>query len=83
MRNQLPPEKGTAMSPHFRPMSVVVKGWLDQDATLYGGTASGHATLYQMLTQIPQKGAQRPQFSAHVYYGQTVAHLSNCCAVVE
>jgi len=28
----------------------------------------------------PRKEAQQPShFSAHVYCGQTVAHLSNCC----
>jgi len=33
----------------------------------------------------PKKGrgtAPHPHFSAHVYYGQTVAHLSNCWALV-
>ena len=31
----------------------------------------------------PQKGTkQAPHFSAHVYCGQTVAHLSNCCVLV-
>jgi len=28
--------------------------------------------------QSPRKGAQPPPLSAHVYCGQTVAHLSNC-----
>ena len=37
-------------------------GWMDQDATWYGAS---------------QKEA-RPQFSAHVYCSQTVAHLSYC-----
>jgi len=31
---------------------------------------------------LPQRGAA-PQFSAHVYCGQTVAHLSNCWALVQ
>jgi len=32
----LPPKRGTV--PNFRPMSVVAKrGWMDQDATWYGG----------------------------------------------
>jgi len=31
----------------------------------------------------PKKAAQPPQFSAHVYCGQTVAHLSYCWALVQ
>ena len=30
-----PPKRGTA--PNFRPMSVWPNGWMDQDATWYGG----------------------------------------------
>jgi len=32
--------------------------------------------------QLPQKGAEHPHFSAHVYCGQTVAHLNSCWDVV-
>ena len=31
----------------------------------------------------PKKKGTAPQFSAHVYCDQTVAHLSYCCALVE
>ena len=38
---------------------------------------SALAALCQMGTQLPSpKGAQPPNFPAHVYCGQTVAHLS-------
>jgi len=29
------------------------------------------------------EGQDSPHFSGHVYCGQTVAHLSNCCALVS
>ena len=31
----------------------------------------------------PERGTAAPHFSAHVYCGQTVAHLSNCWALVN
>jgi len=33
-------------------------------------------------TQLPPKGVQQPPLSARVYYGQTVAHLCYCWALV-
>jgi len=38
-----------------------------------------------MGTQLPPKGGKppSPQFLAHVYCGQTVAHLSYCRALVK
>ena len=42
------------------------------------GPGLGHIVLDGDPTP-PQNGAQQPHhFSAHVYRGQTVAHLSNC-----
>jgi len=35
-----------------------------------------------LLFQLPLKGAQHPHFSANVYCGQTVAHLSYCCELL-
>ena len=31
---------------------------------------------------LPQNGGTGPQFSVHVYCGQTIAHLSYCLALV-
>ena len=31
------PKSGGGTAPDFRPMSVVVNGWMDEDATWYGG----------------------------------------------
>jgi len=64
-----PPSKGH--SPNFRPMSVVPLG---REVGLGPGNIvlGGHPTL------SPKKGHNSPHFSAHVYCGQTVAHLSYC-----
>jgi len=57
-------------------------GRVDEDASWYG--CRPRPRLYVMLDGDPalprRKGAQQPppHFSAHVYCGQTVAHLSNC-----
>jgi len=47
------------------------------------GLGPGHIVLDG--DQLPPKGAQQPSpvFSAHVYCGQTVAHLGYCCALVK
>jgi len=36
----------------------------------------------QLRTPPPKKKGGAQHFSAHIYCGQTVAHLSNCWAVV-
>jgi len=51
---------------------------MDQDATWYGGLGPGHIVLDGDRAPLsPRKWAQySPHFSAHVYRGQTVAHLA-------
>jgi len=60
-------------------------GWMDQDATWYGGRPrlgdivldgdpAPHGKTHSTIAA--------PHFSAHVYCGETVAHLSNCWALV-
>jgi len=63
-------------------------GWIDQGATWYGGSPD-HIVLdgsqlfpTERGTAAPLLAQQPPYFSAHVYFGQTVAHLSNCWALV-
>jgi len=48
------------------------------------GFGPGHIVLNgdPVGTQLPPTTAAPPHFSAHVYCGQTVAHLSNCWALV-
>jgi len=47
--------------------------------------ASAQAALCYMVTQLdpPSQKGHSPQFSAHVYCGQTVAHLSYCRTLVK
>ena len=59
-------------------------GWIDQDATWYEDRPwPRRRCVTWRSTSPPKKGAQPPQFSADVCCGETVAHLSNCWAVVN
>jgi len=58
-------------------------GWMDQDATWYGNRPRPGDIALDGDPSPPRKGAQQPHFSGHVYCGQTVAHLSNCWALVH
>jgi len=57
-------------------------GWMGQDATWYTevGLIPSHIVyLDENPTPRPhKKGHSSPHSSAHVYCGETVAHLSNC-----
>ena len=51
--------------------------WVRMPLDTEVGLGTGHIVLDG--DPAPQrKGAQQPHFSAHVYCGQTVAHVSNC-----
>jgi len=69
-----PPKRDTA--PNFRPMAVVTNGFMDQDANWYGGRSRPRPHCVRWGPAPPGKGQSSPSFSAHVYYGQTVVHLS-------
>jgi len=71
---------------------------MDQMATWYGGRPRprphcvkwGFSSLYKRATappifgdQLPLPKGHSPQFSAHVYCGQTIARLSYCWALVK
>jgi len=118
-----PPEKGGTAAPHLSAHVLWPNGWMDQDATWYGGRArprrhcirwgpssfpkgaqtqifgpcllwpngwmDHHATWYGGRPRprphcvtwgpnspTPERGTAALLFSAHVYCGQTVAHLS-------
>jgi len=51
-------------------------GWIKMPLGTEVGLGRGEIVLDG--DQLPPKGAKHSQFSAHVYCGQTVAHLSNC-----
>ena len=62
------PKKGPE-PPIFGPCLLWTNGWVDQDATWYGGR---HRPRRRCVTQLPlPKKGHSPQFSAQVYCGQT------------
>jgi len=72
------PAKNGAQPPNFGPCLLWPTGWMDEDDTWYGGRHRPRRHCIRWGPISPLKAAQSPQFSAHVYCGQTVAHLSYC-----
>ena len=69
-----------AQPPIFGPCLLWPNVWMDQDTTSYEGRPGPklHCVMGTQLP-LPKSGlSPPPQFSAHVYCGQTVAHLSYC-----
>jgi len=58
-------------------MSVVAKRPLSMEVDLGPGDV-----VLDGDPALPERGTAAPFFSAHVYCGQTVAHLSYCSALV-
>jgi len=54
----------------FGPCLLRPNGWMDQDGTWRGGGPWSRPHCVTWGPSSPQKG-HSPQFSAHVYYGQT------------
>jgi len=77
-----PPPKGHSPSPLILgPCLLWPNGWTGQDATWYShltqcGLDRGPGHI--VLDGRRHVRWHRPQFLAHVYCGQTVAHLSTC-----
>jgi len=79
MGTQLPPpQKVAQLRPNFRPISIVAK-WLDASRChLVVGTEVGLDPAHIVLDgdpALPKKG-HSPQFSAHVYCGQTAGWIN-------
>jgi len=72
------PPKKNQHTPTFRPMFIVAKR-LDEDATWYEGIPwpGQHCVRCGLSSTLPPTGTAA-QFSAQVYCGQTIAHLSYC-----
>jgi len=84
---QLPsPRKGAhqwPVPPLFGPCLLWPNGWMDQDSTWYGGRPRPRRHCVRWRPSSPtEKGHSSPHCSAHVYCGQTVAHLSNRWPIV-
>jgi len=61
--------KGAHSPSIFGPCLVWLNSWMDQDANWYGGSPPS------------ERGTAALHFWAHVYCGQTIAHLSYCSAL--
>jgi len=69
------PKKG-AESPIFGPSLLWPNGWMDQDATWYGGRSRRRPHCARWGSSSPKKAQCSPtQFSAHVCYGQTAGWI--------
>ena len=64
------PERMAQPPPNFWPVSIVAKRLDGPRCHLVRRSTSAQATLCQMGSQLPLKGAH-PQFLVHVYCGQT------------
>ena len=72
-----PPEKKRhSPRPIFGPRLLWPNGWMNQDATWYGG--GKHRPICDVLLDgvpAPHKRGTAPQFSVRVYCGQTAAWM--------
>jgi len=81
------PAHGKAHSspPLFGPCLLWLDGWMDQDSTWYGGRPRPRRHCVRWGSSsgpCTESGTEAPRFSAHLYYGQTVAHLSKSRTLV-
>jgi len=66
----------TVPHPMFCQCLLLPNGWMDQDATWYGGIGPGDVVLDgDPALPPPKKRHSLPQFSAHVYCGQTAGWI--------
>ena len=76
MKIQLRPQ-GTQPPPIFGRCLLWPNGWMDQDATWYGGRPRPRLLCVRWGPCFPKKGgtAAPPHFSVHVYCGQTAGWI--------
>jgi len=58
-------------------------GYINMPLCMEVGLDPGHIVLDGEPPSPTERSTAARHFSAHVYCGQTVAHLSNCCALVS
>jgi len=74
MGKHIPSPQST--SPIFSPFLLSTNGWMNQDATWYGGRPQPRRLCVRWgPSPRPKKGADPPKFSAHVYCGQTPGRI--------
>jgi len=74
MGTQLPRKKGYSPHPIFGPCLLWPNGLMDQFATWYGGKPRPRRLCLRWGRSSPKKGYS-PQFSVHVYCGQTAGWM--------
>ena len=72
------PQRGTAPQFSAHICCGQIAGWVKMALGRKVGLIPVDVVLDGAQLPLPQKGGRALQFSAHVYYGQTVVHLS-CC----
>ena len=76
MRTPLPlPKRGQRPLPIFGPFLLWPNGCMHQDATRYGGMRQPRGLCVRWGLRPPSQKGRSPQFSAHVYCGQTAAWI--------
>ena len=74
-----PPTVKAQQPPNFGQCLLCQNGWMDQDTTWYRGRPWLRRHCVRWGPSSPkERGTKVPHFSAHVYCGQMVVHLSNC-----
>jgi len=70
------PKRGQSFRPSCGPCLLFPNGWMAQDATWYGDRprTKRHCARWGPSSLLPKCG-QSPQFSSHVYCGQTAAWI--------
>jgi len=67
--------EGGAPSPIFGPCLLWPNGWMDQDGTWQGGRPQPRRLCARWGPSPSPKRGRSPQFSAHIYCGQTAAWI--------
>jgi len=67
------PKRGREHSPPFRPILLWPNGWMHQDTTWYRDRPQPSRLCVRWGPSPSPKKGRSPQFSAHVYCGQTAA----------
>ena len=71
-----PPQNGGQSPPIFGPFLLWPDGWMHQDATWYSGRPRPRQLCFRWgPSSLSTKRRQSPQFSAHVYCGQTAGWI--------
>jgi len=72
-----------AQPPIFGPCLLWPNGWMDEDATWYGGRSRPKPHCIRWEPSSPPKGAQQPPLYGLCLLWQTIAHLRCCWWLVQ